>query len=289
MGGVCAEQVLGQSMLKIIISEVKMPELAEVEIARQNVARWWQDRTATEVHILDPKLLGGADAGELEEALRQRLVAMHRRGKYLIAELESGQHIIFHFRMTGKIVRSDVESGRFARLAWLVPESGWLLFKDQRRFGRVELLQPGELEGYAALVAMGPEPHGLRVEDLQARLRGKRTLKAALLDQKVIAGVGNIAISEVFWRIGLAPEIRVDQINDAQLEALVADLPVYFDEVIEASRADEIVYLEEGGDAENIFSVYGRKDEPCPRCETPIVREVIASRSTFYCPVCQVF
>lgn len=264
-----------------------MPELAEVEIARQNVERWWKDRRATEVHILDPKILGGAEAGLVEDALRQPLVAMHRRGKYLLAELASGQHLVFHFRMTGKIVRSDVESGRFARLAWLVPESGWLLFKDQRRFGRVELLEPGALAHYAALVAMGPEPHGLRVEDLQARLRGKRTLKAALLDQKVIAGVGNIAVSEVFWRIGLAPDIRVDELNGAQLEALVADLPVYFDEVIEASRADEIVYLEEGGEAENIFSVYGRKDEPCARCETPIAREVIASRSSFYCPACQ--
>lgn len=264
-----------------------MPELAEVEIARENVARWWQDRTATEVHILDQKILGGADAAALESALKRRLVAMHRRGKYLIAELEGGQHVVFHFRMTGKIVRSDVESGRFARLAWLVPEVGWLLFKDQRRFGRVELLEAGELAAYAPLLAMGPEPHGLRVEDLQKRLRGKRTLKAALLDQKVIAGVGNIAVSEVFWRIGLAPDIRVDELNDEQLAALVADLPVYFDAVIEASRADEIVYLEEGGAAENIFAVYGRKGEPCPRCETPIEREVIASRSSFFCPACQ--
>lgn len=264
-----------------------MPELAEVEIARENVARWWKGRRATDVRILDPKLLGGADAESLVQAIRRPLIAMHRRGKYLIAEMEGGQHVVFHFRMTGKIVRSDVEAGRFARLAWLVPEVGWLLFKDQRRFGRVELLGVGEFAEYAPLLAMGPEPYGLRAEVLRGRLRGKRTLKAALLDQKVIAGVGNIAVSEVFWRIGLAPDIRVDEVDGAQIEALVADLPVYFDEVIEASRADEIVYLEEGGAAENIFEVYGRKGEFCPRCETVIEREVIASRSSFFCPQCQ--
>ncbi len=263
-----------------------MPELAEVEVARRNVERWWKGHGATEVHILDDKLLVATDPDALVEALTKPLERMRRRGKYLIAELEGGHAIVFHFRMTGKIVCSEQETARFARLAWYVPQSGWLLFKDQRRFAHLQLFEPGALQGYAPLARMGPEPHALTPELLRERLAKPRLLKAALLDQAVVAGVGNIAISEVFWRVKIAPDANVSELTEAQIAALAADLPVYFDEVIAKSMADEIIYLEERS-AENIFEVYGREGEPCPRCKTPIVRLRIAARSTFYCPTCQ--
>ncbi|MBA2664429.1 MAG: hypothetical protein H0U74_19235 [Bradymonadaceae bacterium] len=263
-----------------------MPELAEVEVARQNLARWWQDKAATEVHILDARLLVATDPEALVETLQHPLTTMRRRGKYLIAEFTNDHAIVFHFRMTGKIVLSPIESARFARLAWHIPETGWLIFKDQRRFAHLQLFAPNTLKDYAPLAKMGPEPHDLTPEILGQRLAKPRLLKAALLDQATVAGIGNIAISEVFWRTKIAPDANTSDLTDAQIEALATDLPAYFDEVIEKSMADEIIYLEERS-AENIFEVYARENDPCPRCTTPIVRTRIAARSTFYCPHCQ--
>lgn len=273
-----------------------MPELAEVEVARRNLVRWWEGRAAGEVLVLDPKLLVATDEGALVEVLQTPLEAMKRRGKYLIGHFEDGRAVVFHFRMTGKIIRCDRPEARFARLAWYVApgtgpggalqEGGWLVFKDQRRLGHVELFEPGALAGYAPLAMMGPEPYDLTVEAFRARVSPRRNLKAALLDQSVVAGVGNIAITELFWRSKIAPRAKMGELSEAQVAALVEDMPRYFDEVIAVSQADEIVYLEEGN-AENTFDVYGREGEPCPRCAATIVREVIGGRSSFYCPSCQ--
>ncbi|WP_230469674.1 Fpg/Nei family DNA glycosylase [Lujinxingia vulgaris] len=263
-----------------------MPELAEVEVARRNVAGWWEGEAAAEVRLLDAKVLKKGSARELEEAMLRPLVAMRRRGKYLWAELEGGHAVMFHFRMTGKITCETTPQPRFARLAWRVDKTGWLTFKDSRRLGHVEVLAPGELERYDALLRMGKEPHDITVDELREAASDRRQLKSALLDQGVVAGVGNIAISELFWRLQLPPEVRCGELSQAQWEALVEEMPRYFDEIIARSMADEIAYMNEAG-GENIFEVYGRKGEACPRCEEAIERVKVAGRSTYFCPACQ--
>ncbi|WP_158542802.1 Fpg/Nei family DNA glycosylase [Lujinxingia litoralis] len=263
-----------------------MPELAEVEVARRNVERWWQHRCAREVRLIDPKVLRDATPRELEDALGRRLVAMHRRGKYLWAELEGGFALMFHFRMTGKITCEDSPEPRFARLAWRIDEAGWLVFKDPRRLGHVEVLGPGELDHYDALQRMGPEPEDATAAGLKAACSARRLLKSALLDQSVVAGVGNIAISELFWRLKLPVEVRCGELDDAQWEALAKEMPRYFDQILQRSMADEIAYLNEAG-GDNIFEVYGREGEPCPRCQAPLKVARVAGRSSYYCPTCQ--
>lgn len=266
-----------------------MPELAEVEVARTRVEQWWRGRVAEDVRVLDEGVLDGdGDVADLEDALAQEVLAVRRRGKYLIVDFDGGQSAVFHFRMTGKITISEQPKRRFTRLSWLVAEVGWLVFDDARRLGGVALFDGDPCELYAPLVAMGPEPYDLADgAALRAQLGAtRRRLKDALLDQKIVAGVGNIAISELFWRVGLAPEVRAHEVSDAQLDALVAEMPGYFDWLVEDQMADEIVYLGEGK-AQNPFSVYKREDEPCPRCEEPIARATFGGRSTYYCPRCQ--
>jgi formamidopyrimidine-DNA glycosylase len=263
-----------------------MPELAEVEVARRNLERWWSGRPATQVMVYDPRLLVGTTAEEVSRALGKPLDRIERRGKYLIAHFPGDEHLVFHFRMTGKIIRADVPQQKFTRLAWLIPDTGWLLFKDQRCLGTVEYIGPGELAAYSPLSSMGPEPYDLDGANLRALLPPNRQLKAALMDQNVIAGIGNIAISELFWRVRIAPLARVKDLTQTQFDALAEELPRYFDEVIATSMADEIIYLEERG-GENIFECYGREGEPCKRCATPIERITTGGRSSYFCPSCQ--
>lgn len=263
-----------------------MPELAEVEVVRRNLESWWLGNQGKEVRILDQKLESVPGASRLESLLLQAPQRLFRRGKYLFAEFADGV-VLFHFRMTGKITLSEIPEPRFARLAWLVEPSGWLVFKDQRRFGDVEVLSWEEYEAYEPLLRMGPEPEDLTVEDLQSRISKRKMLKSALLDQSVVAGVGNIAISELFWRSKIPPEARGADLSLQSWENLVLDMPAYFQEVIEQSMADEIDYLGEAGNTENIFAIYGREGEPCPRCAESIQKSKVGGRSSYWCPACQ--
>lgn len=262
-----------------------MPELAEVEIVRRNLAAWWTT-PVSEVRLLDDAVLTRGGPQLLRELMASAAPTMARRGKYLIAHFPGDRAIIFHFRMTGKIVRAFEPHPRFARLAWNGAAGEWLVFKDARRLGHVDLFDAGELASYQPLQRIGPEPHGLTGEALAERLSPRRRLKAALLDQSVIAGVGNIAISEVFWRLRFAPDIKVEDLSAEQVASLAAELPRYFDELLEEQQDDEVVYLGEGK-AQNPFAVYGRETECCPRCGDAIVRDVIGGRSSYSCPTCQ--
>ena len=269
-----------------------MPELSEVEASRRQVALWWRTACA-ELVLHDPKLLPPEAFAALKQGLQSGgPLEVRRRGKVLIVQLEAG-HMLVHYRMTGKIVRSPVPQAKGARLAWR-PQGAdhWLVFCDVRRFGTVAWLPRGERPELASslLARMGPEPHDVATADeLGARLGSgsRRTLKAALLDQSVIAGVGNIAISELFWRCKLAPGIRVHELSHASCGQLAQEMPRYFDWLTELQVSQELAYLNEGGQVENPFSVYAREDAACPRCQASIARVKVAGRSSYFCPVCQ--
>ncbi len=263
-----------------------MPELAEVEVVRRNLVRWWLDSSATDVRILDERVLSDTTPSAIEAALRQDVKELSRRGKYLFAHLADDTVIVFHFRMTGKLVLAGVPEPKYARLSWLVDKSGWIVFKDQRCLGEVRLLGKEEFKEYEPLQKMGPEPEDITVEDLNSTCSKRRMLKSALLDQSVVAGVGNIAISELFWRVKLAPKVRCGELSDEDWESLVQEMPLYFDEVIEKSMGDEIFYQNEAG-MENIFRVYGHAGESCPRCGGEIEKMKVAGRVSYYCGSCQ--
>lgn len=263
-----------------------MPELPEVEIGRRNLERWWEGRAADEVSLLDEKLLVETEPGALLDALEERLEAADRRGKYLLMRMADGRTVMFHFRMTGKIVRGDGPEPEYARLSWRIPEVGWLCFVDMRRLGDARVFEPGELEDYEALAEMGPDPMEMSAEDWRDVLPERRMFKTAIIDQSVVAGLGNIAASELLWRLALPPRVQCADLTDDDFGDLASAVPRYLEAVIAEEAGDEVVYVEEDLSV-NPFRVYRRRDEPCPRCETPIDKKDVGGRSTYFCPTCQ--
>jgi formamidopyrimidine-DNA glycosylase len=263
-----------------------MPELPEVEIARRNLVDWWQGCVANEVVVVDDKVVKVGQPDALVRALRQPAKALQRRGKYVVACMEDGATILFHFRMTGKIVRCDEPEPKYARLAWRVDKTGWLVFKDQRRLGGVRLLEPGEFEDYEPIQKMGPDALEITGEDLCERLPKRRMLKTALLDQSIVAGLGNIAAIEIMWRMKLAPRLKCGELSEADCHTLAETIVEFVEQVIEREQADEVIYMEESRE-HNPFDIYLREGEPCPRCGTLIERMKVGGRSSYFCPVCQ--
>ena len=259
-----------------------MPELGEVEIARKNLETWWIGRKAEEIVVFDPDVFSSGGT-RLDEVMRSTALEAGRRGKYLFVTFEHGDVVVFHFRMTGKITLHELPEQRFARVAWRVDDR-WLCFQDARRLGHIDVFTKDEFQDYAPIAKMGPEPFGL-TGDVLRQCVGSRGLKAALMDQSVVAGVGNIAVSEVFFRLGFAPTIRGDSLTNEQWNELAHALEAFFAAVIHDHQTDDMQYVNQGGD--NPFDVYGKLEQPCPRCETPIERVKVAGRSTYFCPKCQ--
>lgn len=258
-----------------------MPELGEVEIARKHLQSWWTDAAST-FHLIDAKVLKSGEPADLERQISQTPRAFKRRGKQLWVEFADGPHLAFHFRMTGQIVRTTGPDERFSRIAWQVGDY-WLHFVDPRRFGYVEVWTDSERD--AALAKLGPDPHAADPKLIREKA-GARQLKAALLDQSVIAGVGNIAFIEVMWRLGLHPEIKGSQLSKAEWSRLIQAFVDFFDEVVERDFSPEqgrIDYVNTGGT--NPFEIY--QQDLCPKCSGGIERLVQGGRSTYFCPRCQ--
>ena len=262
-----------------------MPELPEVEIAKQNLQDWWLDRSASRVELNDEKLPTCGTPERLKSMLEKAPNDIRRRGKYLIADFDGNGRIIFHFRMTGKIVRRPDREIDYARLQWRLTKTGeWLAFRDPRRLGCVYVLEAGErLE---SLERMGPEPDALTPEYLRKVFTDRRLLKTALMDQQLVAGLGNIAISELFWRMGLPPRVKCGELTDQQLEQLPSSITTYLQDVIEAEKSPEIIYVQEDS-SENAFDIYRKKGQPCIRCSATIERTEVGGRSSYFCPDCQ--
>lgn len=265
-----------------------MPELAEVEIVRRNIKAWWKT-PADEVVWIDSSF--GDQQESLETALKSKPLAFIRRGKHLVVQTEKGG-VYFHLRMTGKIISAKQPDVRFARLAFKVNPGRitdgdvypWLVFVDSRRLGSIDFLEGNALpKGFESL---GPEPDAISVDYFEKHIGKKRGLKSALLDQKVVAGIGNIAITELFWIYKIAPNAKWSDLSTDQKKELCSGLAPYFDALIEKEDSAEIPYANEKG-APNPFLIYKRLGEPCPTCQTAIERTKIAGRSTYFCPTCQ--
>ena len=266
-----------------------MPELAEVEVVRRNLVDWWEGRAASEVRLLDEDLPKESAPEQFVDALRRVVTEIRRRGKYLICAFADASSVVFHFRMTGKIIRCASPDVDYARAGWRVDETGWLVFKDQRRLGEARVFEAGEIDEYAPLQRMGPEPEDVTLQHLRDHCSDRRMLKTALLDQSIVAGVGNIAVSELFWRLQFAPGVKCGELTDEQMQALIEEMPRYFNEIIDFSMADEIRYIEEAGAAseKSPFQVYGREGEECPRCFDTIEKIRVGGRSSYFCRRCQ--
>lgn len=261
-----------------------MPELPEVEATRRNLEAWTGKRTIAAVEVLDDKL-----AIDVSMLLGQRVDRWERRGKTLIARVGDAA-LYLHLGMTGKVVR-DPQERLYQRMRLTVsgPEkrNQMVAFIDPRRFGDARTLTHAEAD--AALAALGPDAldSPLDARELKAAMgRGKTAVKARLLEQHRLAGLGNIAVVEACYRAKVHPHTPVSDVDDATWAALVPAIREHLQATLASIEPEvELTYLSEGAESE--FLVYGHADRPCGRCGTRIAREVLAGRPTFFCPKCQ--
>ncbi|MFO7572673.1 MAG: bifunctional DNA-formamidopyrimidine glycosylase/DNA-(apurinic or apyrimidinic site) lyase [Gaiellaceae bacterium] len=267
-----------------------MPELPEVETIRAQLAPRLEGRTLRRVEILDPRLTRPHDrlvvAAELEGA---RAVGVERRGKYLLVRLDTGLALLVHLRMTGSFGFSPVSH---ERAVLELDDGSRLVFRDVRRFGTWLVLDVADLDHYLA-AKNGPEPLGSRFTAawLAAQLaRRGAALKAVLLDQRVVAGLGNIYADEALWRARVSPLRPANELCSEEVARLHRAIRAALRVGIERQGSTLRDYATPDGSAGSMqheFHVYGREGAPCDRCGTPITKTRVGGRGSWYCPRCQ--
>jgi len=275
-----------------------VPELPEVEWAARQLRRWATGRRIEGV-ATDPRgrrIFRPASPAALARALAgARVERVARHGKQLLLTLATPAGplgLLGHLGMTGKWVRRapGEATPAHARATLRLDDGAALHYVDPRMFGRLRLVPGARFEAVPELAALGPDPvvDGIDPARLREGLAGtRRPVKVALLDQGLLAGVGNIHAAEACWRARLDPRRRADRLSPAEVAGLARALRASFRFALSRLDGPEIEYLEEGG--ENPFHVYGRPGCRCRRrgCGGEVKRVVQAQRSTFYCPRCQ--
>lgn len=268
-----------------------MPELPEVEIYKRNLVSWCGERCPVGVRIYDPSLVVTKNATILDRDLRHLPPSLLRRvGKFLIWPDGHGLALVTHLRMTGKwIHRLANDPLRFVRAELLLSDTESLAFVDARRLGQWWWGSEPDVVVLSGLSSFGPDlmDSDLTAEVLVERLRGSgRSIKQMLLDQRVVAGIGNIIASEGCFRAHIHPEAIAGNLSFSEISSLISEIRAHCEEVIRDNQGAPITYQGEPG-AKNAFLVYGRDGHPCRRCGNPIRRKVHGGRATYFCAVCQ--
>ena len=242
-----------------------MPELPEVQILVNRLAPRLEGARIQAVEVRDPKLKLA------QSVVGRRIQRVRRRGKYIIFDLTGDLHLVVHLRMTGWFEFAEPKRYRAA----IRTGKGTVYFEDGRRLGMMQVVTPAQLR--RILDGLGPDPL-VNDCDLSLVVNTSRAIKVALLDQQLIAGIGNIYASESLWRARINPRRRANRLSPAGLRALRHG--------IVSSLRKAIAYGPRIFEVQR-FAVYERAGEPCRRCGTRIRRIVQAQRSTYFCPRCQ--
>jgi formamidopyrimidine-DNA glycosylase len=279
-----------------------VPELPEVETVRRRIAPVLEGRVFEHVEIADARLVRPYEPAEVAAELTgERVATVERRGKYLIVRFDSGRALLIHLRMTGSLRHlraapggpDGAEDGDSHRRAVVRLDNGSdVAYRDVRRFGTWLLLEPGELDPYLA-EKVGEEPLDalFTAARLGEKLRTRRApIKAALLDQRTLAGMGNIYVDEALWRARIHPLRPAESLDRNELRRLHRAIRAALEHGIARQGSTLRDYrLPDGasGAMQHEFKVYGRGGEPCERCGTPIAKARVAGRGTWFCPTCQ--
>ena len=272
-----------------------MPELPEVETIRRQLAPAVEGRRLERIRVLDPRWSEPAPAEAIADALDgRRIERLDRRGKYLIASLDDDVHLAMHLRMTGNLlVRDDSEEPGHLRVVMDLDDGNRLLFVDVRRFGTGDVLLGSDAlaEYFASRLGVEPLSPDFTAEALRALARGRRQpVKAFLLTQERVAGVGNIYADEALFRARIHPLRPVGTLKHPQVEALRDAVVETLEAGIDAKGAsiDDYRHVDGAeGSFQDRFLVHPREGEPCPRCGTTIRKLRAAGRGTYVCPRCQ--
>jgi formamidopyrimidine-DNA glycosylase len=270
-----------------------MPELPEVEYVARQLRDELVGRHITGVEVLWPPAISGMDpAAFAAQLIGRTIVGIDRRAKYLALELDDGHVLTIHRRMSGNLILTGPdERDPYARVVFTLDDGRRLVFSDPRKFGRIVLISREQLP--ALFSALGPEPLAADFTPavLSRQLAGRnRAIKALLLDQSVVAGLGNIYADEALFRAGLHPLRPGSSLTPAEVAALHSAIQETLRLGIEHGGTTfgrhRDAYNEAGRNLDYL-NVYRRTGEPCRRCGTPIARTVVAQRGTHFCPRCQ--
>lgn len=273
-----------------------MPELPEVETIKRVLEPQLKGLTITKVTVNRPEVTAYPVADEFCRLLiGQNISGMMRRGKFLYILLENGCRVILHLRMTGGLLftPADFPQEKHTHIVFEMSDGRQLRFSDMRRFGRFWLLQSGEVDTYSGIAKLGMEPFDdeLTAEYLILRLgKRKKAIKECLLDQSIIAGIGNIYSDEILFTAGIHPACPAGSLGQEEWERLARVIPERLSYFIEKNEITPEEYLKtKGRDYRNtpFLQVYGHAGKACPVCGNLLGRMVIGGRSSVYCPICQ--
>jgi formamidopyrimidine-DNA glycosylase len=282
-----------------------MPELPEVETVRRGLQPHLEGARLTLVVQNRPDLRFPLPEDFVHRLTGAGIRRLDRRAKYLLAELDTGETLVAHLGMTGRFLIGEHTPGRFHHPAGDDPKHTHLVFEtdrgariafnDARRFGYMDLIPTDRLDSHPFFKGLGPEPLGpdFNAAALKAALAGrKQAIKVALLDQRIVAGLGNIYVSEALHRAHIHPERAAGSLKPARIKRLVEAVKRVLEEAITAGGSTLRDFRAADGELgyfQHSFRVYDREDAPCPTpgCPGVIRRIVQGARSTFFCPVCQ--
>ena len=282
-----------------------MPELPEVETVRRGLAPVMEAGEFARIRVNRPDL-----RWPLPERMDRRLVGrtvlrLRRRAKYILADISSGETLLVHLGMSGRMLVSGDPVGRFARehppaerhdhVVFDMASGARITFNDPRRFGAMDLFETASGDSHPLLAGIGPEPLGNAFHEahLADALKGRRTpIKAALLDQRTVAGLGNIYVCEALHRARISPERLAGAVSRRRAGALAGAIREVLEAAIAAGGSSLRDYRRSDGELgyfQHCFDVYGREGEPCRAegCRGKVRRIVQSGRSTFFCPRCQ--
>ncbi len=282
-----------------------MPELPEVETVMRGLAPVMEGAVILRADVNRPDLRWPFPAHMAERLAGQPVKQLRRRSKYILADLGSGESLLIHLGMSGRMLVSGDPLGQFVRdhpspekhdhVVVYMDNGARITFNDPRRFGAMDLLDTATADQHKLLASLGPEPLGNTFNEahLTAALEGRNMpIKSALLDQRIVAGLGNIYVCEALYRARIHPARKAGRISKPRVAALVPIIRSVLGEAIEAGGSSLRDFRQADGELgyfQHNFDVYGREGAPCrtPDCGHVIKRIVQSGRSSFYCGQCQ--
>ncbi len=282
-----------------------MPELPEVETVRRGLAPVLEGQLITRTEVNREGLRWPFPDNMAARLTGVQVLRLRRRSKYILADLDSGETLLIHLGMSGRMTVSGDPLGAFVHdhpapekhdhVVFHIANGARITFNDARRFGAMDLMPTATADQHRLIVVLGPEPLGntFHQDYLKDALRDRKMpIKSALLDQRIVAGLGNIYVCESLYRAGISPIRKAGQIAPQRIAALVPVIRQVLSEAIEAGGSSLRDFRQADGSLgyfQHGFDVYGREQDPChtPDCPGTIHRIVQSGRSSFYCPQCQ--
>lgn len=282
-----------------------MPELPEVETVRRGLIPAMEGAVIARADVNRPDLRWPLPVDMAPRLTGKTVLALRRRSKYILADLSSGETLLIHLGMSGRMTVSGDPLGVFHHahpapvkhdhVVFQMENGARVTFNDPRRFGAMDLISTPDADSHPLLARLGPEPLGNQFDEsyLADALSGRNTpIKSALLDQRIVAGLGNIYVCEALYRARISPKRRARNLSRARASALVPIIRDVLRDAIEAGGSSLRDFRQADGELgyfQHSFDVYDREGDPCrtPGCQGTITRIVQSGRSSFYCTSCQ--